>query len=108
MVHRDQERAGLLVARPCRSDDTRLFGSAAAVDKFLHSIVGADKEFPRIAGRVADIRGIFHYDPLGGTLPQWQFVLARIFDVRAAVPDNMEGEDQPILIVDESWIDFVL
>ena len=76
--------------------------------KFLDAVVCADEEFPSVAGCVATFGGIFHDDPGSGTFPQRQFLLARLLHVGAAVPGKMQGEEQPILIVEESRINFVL
>ena len=71
-------------------------------------MVGADIEFPGVAGCVATLRGIFHHDPLRGTVPQRQFLHALIGDCGAAVPGKMQHEEQPVIIVAESRIDFIL
>src|SRR5262249_25786178 len=43
-----------------------------------------------------------------GASTERQFLHAFVFHVRGGVPASMEGEDQPILIVDEGRIDFFL
>ena len=71
-------------------------------------MVGADVEFPRVPRRIATLRGIFHHYPLRGTVPQREFMHALIGDFGAAVPGNMQHEEQHIIIVAKSRIDFIL
>src|SRR5262249_16422102 len=77
-------------------------------DEFLDAVVSADEEFPSVTGRVATLRRIFHDHPAGGTLPQREFMFARLCHFCAAVQRKMQGKEQPILIVEESRINFVL
>jgi hypothetical protein len=71
-------------------------------------VVRADEEFPSVARRVPALRGIRHHDSFGGSFPERQFLHACVFDFGIAVPDQVEREQQPILIVDERRIDLVL
>src|SRR5262249_51651107 len=48
------------------------------------------------------------YYMAGGTLPPWHFLHAFIFHAGPGVPDKVEWEDQPVLIVDETRVDFLL
>src|SRR5262252_10576770 len=77
------------------------------IDKFLNSVVGADVKLPGVAGRVTTFRWIFHYDPLCGTVAQRQFLRALISNGGAAVPGKMQHEEQPVIVVAKSRIDFV-
>src|SRR5438132_1031378 len=108
VVYRDKKRAGFLIALPRCDDDARLLGPAAVVDELLDAVVFADVEVPGVAGGVTDIRGILHRDQLGRAVAQRQFLLALVLYIGAGVPVSMEGEQKPIVIVDETRIDFVL
>src|SRR5579859_6924994 len=108
MVCRDQERPCLLVAFPCHVNQARLCGPAMMENHFLDSIVGSNIDFPGIARGVTNIGGIFHHHMVGGTLSSWHFLHAFIFHAGAGVPKYVEWEDQPVLIVDETWIDLLL
>src|SRR3954466_2574178 len=61
----------------------------------------------RWALRIAAGR-ILHRDLPGGTLSQRQLLHAGILHRGAGVPDEMEREQEPVLIVEETGIDFVL
>src|SRR5207245_9841193 len=63
---------------------------------------------PGVSVVVIDIRGILHRDQLGRAVAQRQFLLALVLYIGAGVPVSMEGEQKPIVIVDETRIDFVL
>src|SRR6202040_2311577 len=104
----DKERANFLVARPSCNDDTRLHGSAAAIDKLLNAVVFADVEFPGVAGRVTAFIGILHWDHLGRAAAHRQFVHTLIGDASASVPVSMQGKQKPIVIVIETRIDIIL
>jgi len=65
-VERDKERAGLSVIFPRHNGDVRRV-SATMVAEFLDAVIGANEEFPSVAGVVATFRGIRHHDSFGGT-----------------------------------------
>jgi len=88
-VERDKERAGLSVIFPRHNGDVRRV-SATMVAEFLDAVIGANEEFPSVAGVVATFRGIRHHDSFGRPLPQRQFVHARVFNFGAAVPRQDE------------------
>ena len=82
---------------------------AAVVDQVLDAVVFTDVEIPGVAGRVtADFRGILHRNQLGRAGAHRQFLHALIGHAGALVPVSMEGEQSPIVIVDETRVDFVL
>src|SRR6185369_8255979 len=78
------------------------------VDELLHPPVFADVEIPCVAGRVTAVRWILHGDQLGRAVALWQWFHTLITGGGAFVPVSMEWEQQPVVIVDERRIDFVL
>src|SRR5215467_9949555 len=108
VFRRDEERTSLLVALPRRGDDARLLRPAAVVDHLLDAVVFADVEVPGVAGRVTAFRRILYRDQLGRAVAQRQGLDAFVLYIGAGVPVNMQSEHQPILVVDETRIDFVL
>src|ERR1700722_13324802 len=78
------------------------------IGEFLDSTVRSEEKLPSIPRRVtADLRWIFHDNCFRRTLPQRQFLHTQVFYIGAGVPVSMERKDQPILIVDESRLNFV-
>src|SRR6516162_9765577 len=69
-------------------------------------MIWADVELPSVTGRVA-ARCVFRHDLSRRSFPQRRFVHALIGH-RRAVPCEVQRQDQPVLIVDESRIDFLL
>src|SRR5882762_7417993 len=107
MVRRDKERSSFLVALPRCDDGAWLLRPAAVVDELLDAVIFADVEVPGIAGRVTAVRGILHRHQLSRAVANGQLFHALIGHRGAPVPVSMEGEQKPIVIVDESGIDFV-
>src|ERR1700751_519810 len=107
----DKQRADLLVIQPFRVnhvDDNRLSG-APAPEKLLDHVVRSDVHLPSVAGTVTAALGrVCHENAPGGTPAHRQFVHARIFHFSGGVPTGMERKEQPILIVVETRIDFIL
>src|SRR5262249_33251287 len=109
MLRRKKERAGLLVALPTRADELRLGLPTTMVDEFLDPIVRPDVEVPGVPRRVATGRRILDRYQLRRALPRRQFLRALVLHIRAGrVPVGMEGEDDPIVVVDEGRLDHVL
>src|ERR1700723_824073 len=108
MVRRKEQRAGFLVARPGGCEVARWFGSAAMIDELPPPPIPPDVKIPCVSRRVAtNLRRVFHRDKLRRTLSDRQFLLVLFHYVRASVPVNMEREDRPIIVVDESRLDFI-
>src|SRR6202007_3144128 len=100
VLQRDEQRSRFLVISPGRNDDM-LGGSSRAIGHFFDSTVGADVEVPGITRRITAIGRILYRDLLRGTFPQWQILHAGIFHRSVGVPDDMKGEDEPIIIIQE-------
>ena len=64
-------------------------------------MVGVEVELPSITGRIAIASEIFYRYPVSGTVHQRQFLSAIIGHLSAGVPDSMQRNEQPILIVEE-------
>ena len=78
------------------------------VDKVHDPVVFTDVEIPGVAGRVTAICGILHREQLGHAGAHWQVKLALIDRAGALVPIGMKRKQNPIVIVDEARVDFVL
>src|SRR5262249_53554519 len=85
-----------------------LLGPAAVIDELLDAVVVADVEIPGVAGGVTTIGGILHRNQLGRAVAQGQLLLALVLYIGARIPVSMKREQEPIIIVHESRIDFVL
>ena len=59
-------------------------------------------------GQVAATRRVLHHHLPGLPLPERKLVHAGVLDRRSGVPDEVEGEQQPVLIVEEAGIDHLL
>src|SRR5205814_8123939 len=99
----------LFVACPVYSDEARLLGAAAVVNHLLNAVVSADIEIPGIARRItSSLLRIFHRHQPGRADANRHFVHSLIGHGGASVPIAMEGEQKPVIIVDESRLDFIL
>src|SRR6266403_1672775 len=108
VVRREEQRASLLVARPGGCDVARWFGSAAMIDELHASPIRPDVKIPSVSRRVAtNLRRIFHRDKLRRTLSNRQFLLVLDRHIGAGVPVRVEREDEPIIVVHESGLNFV-
>src|SRR6202051_4394490 len=108
MLRREEQRASLLVARPGGCEVAGWFGSAAMIDEWPPRPIRHDINTPSVSRRVAtNLRRIFHRDKFRRTLSDRQFLLVLLHYVRASVPVNMEREERPIIVVDESRLDFI-
>src|SRR5215510_7685185 len=101
MLGREQNWTCLLVACPSCEDAAGRLGPATVIDKVHDAVVCTNVEVPGVAGRVAAIRGILYREQLGHAGAHWQVKLALIDRAGALVPISMEGEQSPIIIVDE-------
>src|SRR5439155_25501312 len=91
---------------PCE-DATRRLARAAVVDKVHVAVVVTNAEIPSVTGRLTAIRRILYRDQLGRAGSHGQVKLALIDRAGALVPISMEGEQNPIIVVDERRINLV-
>src|SRR5262249_29568775 len=71
--------------------------------------VRSQKQVPGISRSLAaNLRSIFHRTQFRRTRANRQFLLVLFGHRRAGVPIGVEGEDEPIIVVDERWLNFVL
>src|SRR4051812_37885188 len=108
MLRREQDRSCFFVSRPSCDDETRLRGPAAMISKLLDAVVFADVKVPSIARCVPGVVWIFHGNQFGGSTSNWKLLHSLISHRRACVPLGMEGKQKPIVVVDETWINFLL
>src|ERR1700739_3933597 len=104
MLGGEQNWAGLLVAFPGCEDAARGLWPATMGVKVNDAVV-FDVEIPDVAGGVTHIRRILYRDQFGRAGAQRQVELALIDRAGALVPVGMEGEQGPIIIVDETGVD---
>ena len=79
------------------------------IDHGLNAVVFPDVEIPGVAGRVtASFGRILHLDQPSRPGADRQFLHAFVSHRRTGIPIGMEREQKPIIIVYESWFDFVL
>src|SRR5580704_2644699 len=78
------------------------------IDELHDSPIRSHVKIPSISRRVtASLRVVFHRHQRRRTWTYRQFLLGGLCHSGAGIPISMERENQPIIVVDESRLDFV-
>src|SRR5262245_56395404 len=103
VIGREEQRPRLLVGSPVGDDLARLRVSPVVKLELLDPVVGADEDRPTVTREVAAAGGVLDDDLPRGTLPQRKLLHhAGILDRRARVPDHVEWEQEPVLVIEEA------
>src|SRR6185369_16554334 len=108
MLGREQYRSRLFVAFPRCEDTARRLHPAAMIDEVHDAIVFSYVEIPSVARSVTAVSGVLHRNQLGHTGACWQVEPALVDHNSALVPVSVKWKQDPIVIVNEGWFDFIL